>query len=94
MVHRAVSYFLHGTHNFVSNYGMVSVRIMKSYENKLWGVRLGIQRDKKVYRGNTNEICKRISGKSSSCVLSGTITKGNMREIQIWDTTINWKRGF
>ena len=60
----AVSYFLHGTDRFVSHYGIVSVRIIRSYENNLLWARRGDQSTNRFSRGNRNSIWKRIRGLS------------------------------
>ena len=55
----------------------------------LWRVGRSGQHNNRVSVSNTNGIWKCIRGMPGNLVHTGIIINSNVREIQIWDTTIN-----
>ena len=91
MKHVSVSYFNPVMSSVVTNNDMLSVRINIIQDKNLWGVRRGGQYNSIVFIGNRNVSWKRIRGISGSFVWAGTITNGNVRDIQRWANNVNWK---
>ena len=71
--------------------GMLSVKIIRFFYRKLWGIGRGGQCTTRVSRGNRNGSWKWIRGIPEYFVRAGNIINGKVRDIQIWYTKINWK---
>ena len=76
---------------FVTHDVIYSVRIIRIWFNNLWEIGRVSQRANIFSIGNRNGSWKLIRGIPGYFVWEGTIINGNGRQIQRWDTTINWK---
>ena len=87
----AVSSFRDDMERVVTHVGMLSVRIIRIKDKKLWGIGRGGQHTNRVSRGNRNFSWKWIRFLSG---FFGTmnIINGNGREIWVWSNAINFKR--